>query len=457
MPTISPFYKNKGVYNPYYNINDTINNNVLRFLKKEYNMDSTKIKYKCVERANREWKNIYKSRGSYIFQIEFFDTVTKEELLIPYYIVLPGKSVNGHYGTSKMRKDSTASSNVNEFLSLYFLKHPIYSNAKDFMVEISEKTGKTGIYTGEENEVTYPELVNLIDADESPERDIEIGYKNSEAVSADLNNNDQHTDILYWTPRKKPGGVHKNNPSDIIIKTTGGCYIGYSNKIASGGKDETPKFNTNMYAFFGKMGDSSHQKKSEMMMNESWKVSVKKVKKNSLSRKKLDNIDITKEAPSESISRELFGELGNIFNEDGLDFFKNDFYYNYREELINSMISHVSKKNNLVYFLNTIGFYTFGVTTGTPCPYKLLVGRPTGNSTIKEVTKNEEYRELLENEDSKNLKKIKTSHVKGTQSFKVSFDFFHHKVDVPITMRTRARGGWSGKSLYITSSGIIMT
>jgi hypothetical protein len=121
------------------------------------------------------------------------------------------------------------------------------------------------------------------------------------------------------------------------------------------------------------------------------------------------------------------------------------------------MMSHLSNKKNLVYFLNTISFYTFGVSIGTPCPYKLLVGRPNAASTIKEITKNEEFRELLENKDANLLKKIKTNHAEGTQNFEITFEFFHYKVSIPITVRTRAAGGWSGKALYITSSGIIMT
>ena len=57
------------------------------------------------------------------------------------------------------------------------------------------------------------------------------------------------------------------------------------------------------------------------------------------------------------------------------------------------MIKHITQPKNLVYFLNTIAFYTFGSDGGdTPCPYKLLVGSPRGPSTIKEVSDDEKYR-----------------------------------------------------------------
>lgn len=454
--TISPSYQTKGVPNPYYTITDSIDRNILTKLKKEYNiLKSEVLRYKCIDKPSQKQTSIYDSRGKFIFQVEFFDTKSKNILATEYYISLPTKEIKSHYGGAS-RKDSTASSNVNEFLSLYFLKHD-FKDVKSFMKMVSKEKSGTGIFTGEEEEVTHQELNKLIDMDETPERDIEIGYKNSIEVRADLKKNKQTYAKLYWTPRKKPGGVHKNNPSDVIVLTATGCYIGYSNKIASGAKDETPKFNTNLFAFFGKMGNTAQQKKSVGWMDNSWNDAVKNVKSNTLSKKSIQNINIENEAPSESSSAKVFADIGKIFKKDKLDFFKKDFYYIYRENLINHVMKHISNKNNLVYFLNTVGFYTFGVSIGTPCPYKLLVGRPTGASTIKEVTKNEEFRELLENKDSSIFKNIKTSHVNGTQQFTISFKFFHHMIEIPMTIRTRASGGWSGKSLYLTTSGVVMT
>tara|TARA_Y100001938_G_C8048524_1_gene410308 strand:- start:63 stop:1433 length:1371 start_codon:yes stop_codon:yes gene_type:complete len=454
--TVSPTYQSKGVFNPYYEIDNTIDRIVLKKLKQEYEMLKTEIvRYKCIDKPKRTWKNIHDVKGKFIFGIEFFDTTTKKKMEVPFYINLPVKNIKAHYGTPS-RKDSTASSNVNEFLSLFFLEHK-YTNAKDFMKMITKEKGGTGVYTGEENEVTFSDLKDLVDKDETPVRDIEIGYKNAIAVKADLKDNKQKYDKLYWTPRKKPGGIHKNNPSDVIVLTKEGCYVGYSNKISEGGKDATPKFNTNLFAFFGKIGDNIQQTKSVGWMNDSWKTAVESLNKRSVARRRIELIDITKELPSESSSAKTFAKIAKFFKTDGLDFYKQDFYYKYRENLIHHMMNHLSNKKNLVYFLNTISFYTFGVSVGTPCPYKLLVGRPNGASTIKEITKNEEFRELLENENANLLKKIKTNHVKGTQNFEITFEFFHYKINIPITVRTRAAGGWSGKALYITSSGIIMT
>ena len=459
MATISPDYQQKGVWNPYYNIDPIIDRAVTREISKEYDIErGAFLRYKNVytEDIKIGWDLINTtSKGKFVFQIEVYGD-EYDKVLLPYYISVAGKTVKGHYGMTS-RKDSTASSNVNEYMTVYFLKHKTFTDAKDFMSKCcTEGTKTTGIFTGEEDNITYSELKELIDKDETPERDIEIGYKNSIAVTKDLKANNQKWEKLYWTPRQKPAGIGAKNPSDVIIQMTGGCFLGYSNKISSGGADATPKFNTNIYAFFGKLGDKKQQADSEKMMNASWSAAVNKVKKPA-SLLALRKINIADEAPSESSSKAVFGVTAKAFKKDQLDFYKKDFYYNYRESLIKAMIKHISTPANLVYFLNTIAFYTFGTDGGdTPCPYKLLVGNPTGNSTIKNVSEDEKYREMLTNKKAKNLSRISSEFTTGTQSFKIKFKFFHHSVVVPITMRTRASGGWSGKSLYITSPGIVM-
>jgi hypothetical protein len=113
----------------------------------------------------------------------------------------------------------------------------------------------------------------------------------------------------------------------------------------------------------------------------------------------------------------------------------------------------------MVYFLNTIYFYTYDDprSTFTPCPYKLLIGRENAPSTIKDVSDNEDLKELLVNKDSKRIKNIEATYDGKSQSFKIGFTFANgnnKKVEIPITVRTRAAGGWSGKSLFITTSGV---
>ena len=116
----------------------------------------------------------------------------------------------------------------------------------------------------------------------------------------------------------------------------------------------------------------------------------------------------------------------------------------------------------MAYFLNTIYFYTYDDPNKafTPCPYKLLVGRETGESTIKDVSENESLKELLINKNPSRLTGIKSSYDGQSQSFTMNFNFSNgklKKVSIPITCRTRAAGGWSGKSLFISTSGVKMS
>ena len=41
-----------------------------------------------------------------------------------------------------------------------------------------------------------------------------------------------------------------------------------------------------------------------------------------------------------------------------------------------------------------------------------------------------------------------------SQSFEMKFRYGRKNITIPITCRTRAAGGWSGKSLFITTSGV---
>ena len=194
MPTISPDYQQKGVWNPYYNIDPTTDRAVTREIAKEYDIErGAFLRYKNVHTQDikTSWDLIKTvSRGKFAFQIEVFGD-EYDKVPLPYYISVAGKAVKGHYGMTS-RKDSTASSNVNEYMTVYFLKHKTFTDAKDFMNKCCTEGNKTtGIFTGEEDNITYSELKELIDKDETPERDIEIGYKNSIAVAKDLKENKQ--------------------------------------------------------------------------------------------------------------------------------------------------------------------------------------------------------------------------------------------------------------------------
>jgi hypothetical protein len=446
--TISPNYKTKAGFNPYYTLNDDLKNQIAKQLK----LDPSKIVFKNV--IEPKGKPAIDRKGNFLFQIGVDDSGNIKDT--SYYIKAAKQEVTGHYGTTK-RKDSTASSNVNEFLSLYFLAHPFDGNAKEF-IKFSRKPGfkNSGVFTGEGEEVSMQFLSDMITQDATPERDITIGMNNAKAVKSDLKANKQTASKLYWTPRGKPEGISSKNPSDIIIKLKDGSFIGYSNKITSGGEDTTPKLNTSLSAFAQKLGDESQDTNIKNIVDQSWKQATKKVKGPNAS-KAIKAFDITKEKHSESSSRNAFADLAREFEKDGLDFYTDGFYYIFRNQLIENLANYWSDSNNLSYLLKTIGFYTYGqVEEGSiPCPYKLLIGTEKG-STIKDVSSDEETKTLLSKSTPKNIKDVSSGYSGNSQSFTISFysSLIKSQVTIPLTVRTRASGGWAGKSLYINTPGI---
>ena len=426
--TVSPFYQQKGVFNPYYTLEKTVEDDVKALL------NMTDLKFQNVETGTGELLKDF--GGKFIFQV----TADK-------YIKVKKSQIKAHFGM-KQRKDSTASSNVNEYLSVYFLKHGGFTDAESWMADVGGKTGGTGIYYGEGNQVTYEDLIGLIDKDETAIRDINIGYQNSIAIQSDITG--KQWEKLYWTPRQKPEGIGSKNPSDVILKMSDGTFIGYSNKIAAG-KDATPKFNTNIYAFYGKLENQTEQRKIGNLIDKAWKDAASTVTgKNA--KAALKKFNIKTERFSESSSGRKFALLAKEFEKDNLSFFGKDMYYPFRNNCINSFSDHLLKQKNLSYFLQTIGYYTFDNPESTPCPYKLLIGSEKG-SRLKEVSSNEGYKELLFSK-STDLMSIRKEYNNASQSFKISFRSGSSNVTIPITMRTRATGGWKGKSLYITTSGL---
>jgi hypothetical protein len=451
--TVSPNYKTGKGFNPYYTLKDDVKNDVAKAIK----ADPNKIVFKNV--TEPKGKPAIDKKGGFSFQIAIEQNGDIKDT--NYYIKAAKSEVTGHYGT-ETRKDSTASSNVNEFLSLYFIKHPFDGTAKEFMKFVKKPGFKnSGVFTGEDKEVSMQELSDMITKDESPERDIKIGINNAKAVKSDLKTNKQTISKLYWTPRGKPEGISSKNPSDIIIKLKDGSFVGYSNKITSGGADTTPKLNTSLSAFAQKLGDASQEESIKSIVDKSWNQAASKVTGENAS-KAIKAFKIGKEKHSESASRDAFADLAREFQKDGLDFYKDDFYYLYRNQLIENLSNYWKNQENLAYLLKTIGFYTYGqIEEGsTPCPYKLLIGTEKG-STIKEVSSDEDSKLLLTQSSKDNIESISVikQTKEGGQSFGLSFNssLIDATVQIPLTLRTRASGGWAGKSLYIMTPGLKIT
>ena len=112
------------------------------------------------------------------------------------------------------------------------------------------------------------------------------------------------------------------------------------------------------------------------------------------------------------------------------------------------------------YLINTVGLYTYVDPTklGTPCSYKLLIGGER-SSTLKDIVSDDSHREIFFSDNPRDFIFIKTRYDNKSQSFNVDFTFAPSKLKVsfPMTLRTRASGGWGGKNLYMTTSGFKIT
>ena len=455
MVSVNPNYKQKGKPNPYYVMSPPVVRLTIAALKKEgIDASATDLYFKSLGiDGTGEGKLIYKNTGKHLFQLAL-----EKGQEIQYYIkVSSGPSdVTGHLGMAT-RKDSTASSNVNEFLTVYYLLHKCETTDKLHELSCTKGNQSTGVLTGEGNAVTYEDLCMLLDKDQSANRDIEIGMKNANAVSKDING--EKIAKVYWVPRGKPAGISPKTPSDVIIEFKDGTFQGYSNKVTTTGQDDTPKFNTNIYAFYGKLEDSKQKGAIAKIIDQAWNDAAADVKKPT-AKAALASLDISEEAFSETKSSAAFAKLADNFALDGLDFYTNGFYWPFRNNLIKSFSKYLETPVNMVYFLNTIYFYTYDDprTTFKPCPYKLLVGSASGPSRISDVSENEELKEMLANTDPKKITSISTQYDGNSQSFTLKFKFGlgtpKQNVSIKITCRTRAAGGWQGKSLYINTPGV---
>ena len=452
---VTPDYNVKNIAYPFYVLDPTTVNNTLRELKKqgdEYkNVSGTNLLFKCVHSV--EGDIIYKSSSR---AKSFFQITDKKKNQLPFGIQISKSQVKAHYGIVT-RKDSTASSNVNEFLTVYFLVNQEMT-PDELEQHVSVSKGSTGVLTGEGTPVTFEQLADLIDRDETADRDIIIGLNNSKAVRKDING--RSIGSLYWVPRGKPAGIDPKTPSDVIIRFSDGFYRGYSNKIATGGRDKTPKFNTNVNTFYKDFSDPTQMRNIQSIIDNSWN-QVKETITTKEARDALDEFDIESEPYTETGSSKAFAELTKYFKLDGLDFNHKDFYHKFRNTFIRDFSAYLMVPANMIYFLNTIYYRMYGDPNAsyTPCPYKLLVGRPNGASQIKEISDDEETKELLFNKDPNRIKNLTTLYNGTAQSFKLEFTFVNgenKKVSIPMSARSRS-GGLQGKSLFINTSGIKMT
>ena len=347
---ITPYYEQRGIKNPFYILSAPVVSGAVRELKKngdEYkNIKGTDILFKCVEPNQLNGPLIYKatSSSSKIFQI-----TDKSKNDIPFGVATTAQKIHviGHYGMTT-RKNATASSNVNEFLSVYFLVQPPMK-PDELVNYVSQQKGNTGVLKGEGTPVTFSQLADLLDEDETPERDINIGLNNARAIQGDISGRSIRT--VYWVPKKKPRNVNPTNPSDTVVEFNDGFLQGYSNKIASG-TDKTPKFNTNVNAFYKEMGNFSQLMNVQKLINDAFFEAKEEVKGEN-AKEALDfyyENEFENEAYGETGSQKNFGELSEFFRMDGLDFNRKDFYYPFRNKFIRKFAEYLKNPTNMVYF-----------------------------------------------------------------------------------------------------------
>ena len=439
--TVSPHYQVRGVYNPYYTLK--VDDSVINTL-----VGPGKLKYRCTDSPKGE--EIYTlGKGKFTFQIELDGNDTHA------YIRSTKSNVDNHEGT-KSRKSATASSDVNEVLTMYFLVHKSERSMDTIEWEkmVAGKSGDTGVLKGDDSSVSYEDIVQLLDKDETAQRDIKIGQSNAVAVQSDLSG--ASVKNYYWCPQAKPGGVDSKNPSDTMVEFQDGTFLGYSNKI-SAGKDVTPKMNASIVAQYHKHRNKAPVKTIKNMIDKAWKHASDLIKSSKYpkSAKALKMNNVKNDKYTEGGSKTKFEIIAKEMNIEGLNFYQDGMYYPFRNKLLDDYTKYIKLPKNLAHLLNIIGFYTFPNATGTPCPYKLLVGSEN-SSTISDVSTNEDMVATCYTKP-RDLKSIQVKRTAGTQSLEIYWKHGRHGYKMPITMRTRASGGWAGKALYMTTSGIKQT
>lgn len=344
------------------------------------------------------------------------------------------------------RKNSTASSNVNEVFSLYFLINTYQTfDYEKIVSDLSDKnsTAFTGIVKGANTNVTYKDLLFLLSDDTESKSNLKIGFNNANAIKGDIS---KKIKSYHWCPREKPNGVPSTHPSDIVLVFDDDSMLGYSNKAIKGGKDMTPKFNTSVTAFY-----TGHPEQATVnnIIDASWNESLQMISPMLRSIITKHVPDISKEPYTEGGSKTSFNSIGDEFEKLNVDFYKGGFYYIYRNNFIKNYSKYLKTSKTLSSMLNIIYRYTFN-TTADSLPYKLLVGS-TSTSIIKEVSANETLKRVLLSDSIKNINVIYDG---SSQSFSINAKVDDSYISFDVTNRTRASGGWAGKSLFMTTPGL---
>jgi len=119
--TIDPDYSAKGVANPYYTVDSTIETLVGNFLPKT--IKSKDILFKSVRKS--KGKTIYESKRA-AYQFQLVNKITNVEL--PYNVLLTKSEVKGHYGTASAGQKVTVKTAWQERGAAYIFEQALVNN-----------------------------------------------------------------------------------------------------------------------------------------------------------------------------------------------------------------------------------------------------------------------------------------------------------------------------------------
>ena len=149
--SVNPNYRTKAGSFPYYILDIPI----VTTIKSKLGRPRDELKFKCVATKSKEKKEFDKIKkdknvievgsGGFMFHVHTLKNKPFKYKGKEWYIQTTKGQVKAHFGVAT-RKDATASANINEYCTMYFLKNPERKTGLDKWMNdvIKGKKGKTG-------------------------------------------------------------------------------------------------------------------------------------------------------------------------------------------------------------------------------------------------------------------------------------------------------------------------
>ena len=218
--SVTPDYRQGNTFNPYYDLTKGATDKVSDLLNalssgKDKEFDPSKFGVRNPKTEKWNFKSVYQNdwmEGAELLPNwgidknkhfskqgrTYFQITTSKKVDIPYYIKGAQSLAIGHFGMAQ-RKSATASSDINELMSLYFLVHPTeradtekeattwWRGTKRSPSVLNTITGSIGVVKADSTTITYSDLGKLLNKpDADAITNIRIGWHNARAVEKDL-------------------------------------------------------------------------------------------------------------------------------------------------------------------------------------------------------------------------------------------------------------------------------